>query len=42
MPGYDYEEFDRKQAEWEASHQNNHEDGAGGDHVGGDHEDIAW
>jgi hypothetical protein len=24
MPGYDYEEFDRKQAEWEATHQNNH------------------
>ena len=42
MPGYDYEEFDRKQAEWEASHQNNHEEGGGVDHGGGDHEDIAW
>ena len=23
MPSYDYEEFDRKQAEWEANSQNN-------------------
>jgi len=36
MPGYDYEEFDRKQAEWEANHQNSPEG------VAGDHEDIAW
>jgi len=36
MPGYDYEEFDRKQAEWEANHQNSPEG------VSGDHEDIAW
>ncbi len=25
MPSYDYEEFDRKQAEWEANNQNNTE-----------------
>jgi len=49
MPGYDYEEFDRKQAEWEASHQNNHEDGGGNvngnDNAGSggaDQEDMAW
>lgn len=43
MPGYDYEEFDRKQAEWEASHQNNQEEGGSeGGAVGSDHEDIAW
>lgn len=38
MPNYDYEEFDRKQAEWEAANQNNpdhHESGT-------DSEDIAW
>lgn len=31
MPNYDYEEFDRKQAEWEASHPDN-----------GDQEEISW
>ena len=40
MPGYDYEEFDRKQAEWEATHQNS-QDGETG-RSSGDHEDIAW
>jgi len=39
MPNYDYEEFDRKQAEWEASNQNNQENHEGG---GGDGDDIAW
>jgi hypothetical protein len=34
MPNYDYEEFDRKQAEWESTHQNS-QDGA-------DTEDMAW
>jgi hypothetical protein len=29
MPNYDYEEFDRKQAEWEASNQN-HPEGSEG------------
>ena len=40
MPGYDYEEFDRKQAEWEATHQNN-QDGES-PRGSGDNEDIAW
>lgn len=41
MPNYDYEEFDRKQAEWEATHQNGPEDR---DATGnsGDSEEIAW
>ncbi len=41
MPNYDYEEFDRKQAEWEASNQNNNhnEHNEPGE---GDGEDIAW
>ena len=38
MPNYDYEEFDRKQAEWEASNQNHQE----GSHEGGENDDIAW
>ena len=37
MPNYDYEEFDRKQAEWEASNQNNQEG-----HDSTDNDDIAW
>ena len=37
MPNYDYEEFDRKQAEWESTHQNNQETSAGSDG-----EDMAW
>lgn len=39
MPNYDYEEFDRKQAEWEASNQNNQE---GGHESTGDGDEIAW
>jgi hypothetical protein len=34
MPGYDYEEFDRKQAEWESTHQNHQETT--------ENEDMAW
>ena len=38
MPNYDYEEFDRKQAEWETNNQNNQVN-----HEHGDNEDtIAW
>ena len=37
MPNYDYEEFDRKQAEWESTHQNNQESTGGSDG-----EDMAW
>ncbi len=44
MPNYDYEEFDRKQAEWEASNQNNGEitstDNNNTEHSDG--EDMAW
>jgi len=40
MPNYDYEEFDRKQAEWEASNQNNPEHQE--PQEPGDGEDIAW
>jgi hypothetical protein len=40
MPNYDYEEFDRKQAEWEAANQNNPDQGDRRDHADGD--DIAW
>ena len=36
MPNYDYEEFDRKQAEWEASNQNR--DGQ----ESAENDDIAW
>ena len=38
MPSYDYEEFDRKQAEWEANSQNNHAEHS----ESTDGEDIAW
>ena len=41
MPNYDYEEFDRKQAEWEANNQNNPE-GHEGRESSGDHDEIAW
>lgn len=41
MPNYDYEEFDRKQAEWEASNQNNQE-GNEGRETSGDNDEIAW
>ena len=41
MPNYDYEEFDRKQAEWEANNQNNPEGHEGRDNHG-DHDEIAW
>ncbi len=34
MPDYDYEEFDRKQAEWEANHPEHHEGNSG--------DDITW
>jgi Protein of unknown function (DUF3276) len=41
MPNYDYEEFDRKQAEWEASNQNNPpEHNEQNEHS--DSEEIAW
>ena len=40
MPNYDYEEFDRKQAEWEASNQNNGENTNNTEHSDG--EDMAW
>ncbi len=36
MPTYDYEEFDRKQAEWEANSQNNAPEPAEGE------DNIAW
>lgn len=34
MPDYDYEEFDRKQAEWEANHRDNDDPH--------DPDDVAW
>jgi len=44
MPNYDYEEFDRKQAEWEASNQNNQEGHERQERQegSGDGDDIAW
>ena len=39
MPNYDYEEFDRKQAEWEANSQNNTNNNTP---EPGDAEEIAW
>ena len=41
MPNYDYEEFDRKQAEWEANNQN-HPEGSEGRESSGDNDEIAW
>ncbi|MDZ4748916.1 MAG: DUF3276 family protein [Saprospiraceae bacterium] len=41
MPNYDYEEFDRKQAEWEANNQNQPE-GQEGRESNGDNDEIAW
>lgn len=40
MPNYDYEEFDRKQAEWEANNQNNTEHPEHREPTDGD--EIAW
>ncbi|HQW01524.1 MAG TPA: DUF3276 family protein [Saprospiraceae bacterium] len=44
MPNYDYEEFDRKQAEWEANNQNHPEgqEGHEGRESSGDSDEIAW
>lgn len=45
MPNYDYEEFDRKQAEWEASNQNNGENTNTNNNNNTEHsdsEDMAW